>query len=81
MIPFISRHTRRRIGSAHGLLACRDYVREIGEGNLFQVRTRAIAVIYPRLDSEICRSRRARIFRECHIALPNGKPVPGVGSR
>lgn len=63
------------------LLARGDYLREIGEENLFPVRTRAVAAIYPTLDSDICRTCRARIFRECHERLPNGEPVPGVGSR
>jgi len=63
------------------LLGRGDYLREIGEENLFPVRTRAIAAIYPRLDPEICRTCRVRIFRECHERLPNGEPVPGVGSR
>jgi len=57
------------------LLARGNYLREIGEENLFPVRTRAITVVYPTLDSEICRTCRARIFRECHERLPNGEPV------
>ena len=57
------------------LLARGDYLREIGEENLFPVTTRAIAVIYRTLDSEICRTCRARIFKECHERLPNGEPV------
>jgi SulP family sulfate permease len=48
---------------------------EIGEENLFPVKSRPVAEIYRKLDSGICRSCRARIFRECHIALPNGEPV------
>jgi SulP family sulfate permease len=57
------------------LLARGDYLREIGEENLFPVATRAIGDIYPRLDSGICRTCRARIFRECHERLPNGDAV------
>jgi SulP family sulfate permease len=63
------------------LLARGDSLREIGEANLFPVATRAVAAIYPSLDSEICRTCRARIFRECHERLPNGEPVPGARSR
>jgi SulP family sulfate permease len=56
-------------------LARGGYLEEIGERNLFPVKSRPVAEIYPRLDPEICRSCKARIFRECHIALPNGEPV------
>jgi SulP family sulfate permease len=48
------------------------YLDEIGERNLFPVRTRALGVIYPRLDTEICRKCKIRIFRECNITLPDG---------
>jgi SulP family sulfate permease len=50
------------------------YLRDIGEENLFPVKTRVIAAIYPRLDPEICRNCRARIFRECQDRLPDGRP-------
>jgi SulP family sulfate permease len=49
------------------------YLDEIGEQNLFPVKTRALGVIYPRLDTEICRVCKIRIFRECKIMLPNGE--------
>ncbi|MCC7485434.1 MAG: SulP family inorganic anion transporter [Burkholderiales bacterium] len=45
----------------------------IGEDNLFPVRTHPIATIYSRLDPEICRDCRVRIFRECQTRLPNGE--------
>ena len=51
------------------------YLNEIGEDNLFPVKSRPVAEIYRKLDSGICRSCRVRIFRECHIALPDGEPV------
>jgi SulP family sulfate permease len=57
------------------LLARGGYLKEIGDENLFPVKSRAVATIYRRLDSGICRSCRARIFHECHITLPNGEPV------
>ncbi len=57
------------------LLERGGYLREIGPGNLFPVKTRAIAAIYPKLDPGVCRNCRARIFRECHERLPNGEPV------
>lgn len=83
----LAREARRRQGIGGGLYFYRmkDAVRElvarsgclgeIGEENLFPVKSRPVAEIYRKLDSGICRSCRARIFRECHIALPNGEPV------
>jgi SulP family sulfate permease len=61
--------------TVRSLLARGGYLKEIGDENLFPVKSRAVATIYRRLDSGICRSCRARIFRECHITLPNGEPV------
>lgn len=55
-----------------------DYLRDIGEENLFPVKTRVIATIYPKLDPGICRNCSVRIFRECHERLPNGEPVPSA---
>ena len=50
----------------------------VGEEQIFRHKGDAIQAIYPRLDSEICRTCTARIFRECHIALPDGTPrAPG----
>ncbi|MFP5403384.1 MAG: SulP family inorganic anion transporter [Gammaproteobacteria bacterium] len=46
----------------------------VGEDQIFRHKGDAIAAIYPRLDSAICRTCTARIFRECHIALPDGTP-------
>ncbi|OGA38444.1 MAG: sodium-independent anion transporter [Betaproteobacteria bacterium RIFCSPLOWO2_12_FULL_62_13] len=76
---------RRRMGgglyfyrlkdTARALLDKGGYMAEIGAENVFPVKTRAVAAIYPRLDSGICRTCPARIFRECRIALPNGEPV------
>jgi len=51
------------------------YLNEIGEENLFPVKSRPVTEIYRKLDSGICRSCKVRIFRECHIALPDGEPV------
>lgn len=52
------------------------YLEDIPEEQLFPVKIRPIPAIYRRLDSEICRHCTARIFRECHTALPNGEPRP-----
>ena len=46
----------------------------VGEEQIFRHKGDALQAIYPRLDNEICRTCTARIFRECHIALPDGTP-------
>jgi SulP family sulfate permease len=61
--------------AVRSLLERGGYLREIGQDNLFPVKSRPVAAIYPRLDPEICRGCKARIFRECHVRLPNGEPV------
>jgi len=80
----LAREARRRRGIGGGLYFYRvkDAVREslarggdIGEVKLFPVKSRPVAEIYRKLDPEICRNCRVRIFRECHVALPNGEPV------
>jgi sulfate permease, SulP family len=48
-------------------------VNHVGQENIFPGKGVAIAAIYPRLDSAICRSCTARIFTECDAALPNGE--------
>ncbi len=56
------------------LLEHGDYLEEIGPENVFPTKSHPIDSIYPTLDSEICRSCTARIFPQCHVALPNGEP-------
>lgn len=75
---------RRRMGGALYFYRLKDaprvllekgsYMKDIGWENVFPVKTRATASIYPKLDSEICRTCGAQIFQECRIALPNGEP-------
>jgi len=76
---------RRRMGgglyfyrmkdAVRSLMARGGYLEEIGEDNLYPVKSRPVSAIYPRLDPEICRRCSVRIFRECHESLPNGEPV------
>ncbi|MEO5845984.1 MAG: SulP family inorganic anion transporter [Caldimonas sp.] len=47
---------------------------QVGEENLFNMGPNIIDQLYPRLDSEVCRRCKTRIFRQCNIALPNGEP-------
>lgn len=60
--------------AARALLNRGGYMQEIGEDRVFPVKVRAIGAIYPRLDVEVCRRCRVRIFRECQTHLPNGEP-------
>ena len=55
-----------------------DYLKTIHEDHIFAQSVDPISILYPRLDSEICRTCSARIFPQCHIALPNGEPRPAV---
>jgi len=75
---------RRKLGGGLYFYRLKDAVRrllekggysdDIGRENIFPVKTRIIASVYPRLDTEICRNCTVRIFRECHERLPNGEP-------
>jgi SulP family sulfate permease len=59
--------------AARNVLARSGRLAGIGEQNLFPVRFRAIAAIYPKLDSGICERCSARIFSECQGRLPDGR--------
>jgi sulfate permease, SulP family len=62
------------------LLARGGYLREIGEENVFPVKSRAISAIYPRLDPGICRGCTKRIFKECQNTLPGGEARQTAGN-
>ncbi|HZI83343.1 MAG TPA: SulP family inorganic anion transporter [Casimicrobiaceae bacterium] len=59
--------------AARALLERGGFLERIGRENVFATKSAAIAAIYPRLDVEICRACRARIFNECG-RLPDGSP-------
>jgi SulP family sulfate permease len=75
---------RRKLGGALYFYFMKDavfevlqrgrYLKDIGHENVLTPQDDAIATIYPRLDSEVCRTCQARIFAQCHVALPNGEP-------
>lgn len=56
------------------MLAKGGYLKDIGEENLYPMGPRVIDAIYPRLDSDVCRTCPTRVFSQCSVALPNGKP-------
>ncbi|HSC96906.1 MAG TPA: SulP family inorganic anion transporter [Burkholderiales bacterium] len=56
------------------LLARGGYLADIGEERIFAVKSRPVSAIYDRLDPEICRRCKVRIFRACHARLPGGEP-------
>ena len=55
------------------LLERGGYLKVIGEENVFAVKDRVIANIYPKIDTQICRNCPVRIFSECQHYLPNGE--------
>ncbi len=57
------------------LLEKGPYLDSIGAENIFPTKSHPIDHVYPRLDSDVCRTCTARIFPQCHVALPNGEPV------
>ena len=59
------------------LLERGGYLSALGPENLFTVRQRVIAAIYPRFDIETCRRCKHRIFAECQEYLPNGERRSG----
>jgi sulfate permease, SulP family len=60
--------------SFYGMLNRGGHAEEVGRENIFDHKGEAIQAIYPRLDSDICRTCTARIFHECQLALPDGTP-------
>lgn len=82
---YLAEEAERRRGLGGGLyfIRIKDTVQEqlaesgalktIGGANLFDSKTEAIAAIYKRLNHELCRTCKARIFRECN---PQAAPSP-----
>ena len=61
------------------LLESGGFAERIGPDNIFVNKDGALRRIYPRLDSEICRTCRARIFVECRETLPDGSRREDAG--
>ncbi len=62
--------------SIHKFLRKADKLDDIGESRFFPTMSNWIKPIYPTLNSDICRNCKARIFSECHVALPDGQAIP-----
>jgi len=74
---------RRRLGGGlyfwritegvHKFLRQGEYLRDIGEGGFFPADSNITGAIYNTLDPDVCRTCKARVFRECHgDKLPDG---------
>lgn len=74
---------RRRLGgglyfwrlkdSVHKFLRQGEYLKDIGEGGFFPVKSNVAGAIYWTLDPNVCRTCKTRIFQECHgDELPDG---------
>jgi SulP family sulfate permease len=82
----LSREARRRRRMGGGLyfhrlkesvfqmLQSSEIIDDVGKDHIFPMGPRVIPLIYPKLDSEICRRCKTRIFNECQTTLPNGEP-------
>jgi SulP family sulfate permease len=64
--------------AVYDLLKQGGYLKTIHKDHIIAQGVDPISVLYPRLDSEICRNCPARIFPQCRIALPNGEPRPAA---
>jgi len=60
--------------SIYKFLRKADKLDDIGSEGFFPAKSNWIKLVYSKLDPEICRSCKARIFSECHEYLPNGEP-------
>lgn len=79
---------RRSLGGGLYFIGVKDTVQEqlaengalkpIGGANLFDSKTEAIAAITRRLDPDVCRTCKARIFRECQIQTAPQAVMPNV---
>jgi SulP family sulfate permease len=51
-----------------------DAIAAIGTQRLIAHKGDALRMVYPRLDSAVCRGCTLRVFEECQNALPDGTP-------
>jgi SulP family sulfate permease len=74
---------RRRLGGGlyfwrlndrvHDFLRQGEYLKDIGEGGFFPIKSNITGALYWTLDPAICRACKTRIFKECHgEVLPDG---------
>lgn len=84
---YLAEEAQRRRAQGGGLcfIRVKDTVQEqlaesgalkmIGGANLFDTKTEAIETIYSRLDPDVCKTCRTRIFRECQRGEPMHDPA------
>jgi SulP family sulfate permease len=48
----------------------------IGADRIIAHKGDALRAVYPLLNPAICRTCTRRVFEECHVALPDGSPLP-----
>ena len=60
------------IAAQGGKLESGGFIDRVGRDKVFPSKDVAIRSIYARLDPEICRTCKARIFIECQETLPDG---------
>jgi SulP family sulfate permease len=53
-------------------LARGAFLDHFGVDRIFETKQEAITAIYAKLDVEVCRRCKARIFNECQTTLPDG---------
>jgi SulP family sulfate permease len=85
----LAREARRRRAMGGGLYfwfmkdAVRDllrkggYMKDIGEESVFEQGTDVVGALCARLDADVCRGCKVRIFPPCGASLPNGEARSG----
>jgi SulP family sulfate permease len=51
-----------------------EAIAAVGRDRLIDHKGDALRIVYPRLDSAVCRRCRLRVFEECQTLLPDGTP-------
>lgn len=86
---FIAREAEKRRARGGGLYLIRvkegvcepfkrgDYLRTVGDENIFPGKTEALSTIFAKLDPEVCKRCTKRIFLECQMVPgPIDEPLP-----
>lgn len=52
-----------------------EYIKDIGDENIFRGKTEALSTIYEQMDKSICQNCKARIFNECRKEFGDPEPA------